>query len=107
RKEDVVARYGGEEFLVLARETGLTGARALGERIRKAVERSRLTWQGHDLSLTVSIGVTVSVGVSHFEAGVTERQIIETADRALYQAKKAGRNCVVAEGETPSRKSVP
>jgi GGDEF domain-containing protein len=47
------------------------------------------------------------VGVSHFEAGITERQIIEAADRALYQAKKAGRNCVVAEGEPPSPKPVP
>lgn len=107
RKEDVLARYGGEEFVVLARETPLGGGKSLGERIRKAVERSRLTWQGHDLSLTVSIGVTVSVGVSHFEAGITERQIIEAADRALYQAKKAGRNCVVAEGEPPSPKPVP
>ena len=103
RKEDVLARYGGEEFVVLARETPLAGGKALGERIRKAVERSRLTWEGHDLSLTVSIGVTVSVGVSHFEPGFTERQIIEAADRALYRAKQAGRNCVAAEGETPAR----
>ena len=107
RKEDVLARYGGEEFVVLARETPLSGGKSLGERIRKAVERSRLAWQGHDLSLTVSIGVTVSVGVSHFEAGITERQIIESADRALYRAKQAGRNCVVAESEPHSPKPVP
>lgn len=95
RKEDVLARYGGEEFVVLARETPIGGGKSLGERIRKAVERSRLSWQGQDLSLTVSIGVTVSVGITHFEPGRTDRELLEAADRALYQAKKAGRNCVV------------
>ncbi len=96
RKEDVLARYGGEEFVVLARETALGGAKALAERIRKAVERSRVAWQGHDLSLTVSIGVTVSIGLTHFQPDRTDREMLEAADRALYQAKQAGRNCVVA-----------
>ncbi len=95
RKEDVLARYGGEEFVVLARETPIGGGKSLGERIRKAVERSRLSWQGQDLALTVSIGVTVSVGITHFESGRTDRELFEAADRALYQAKQAGRNCVV------------
>ncbi len=103
RKEDVLARYGGEEFVVLARETALGGAKALGERIRKAVERSRVAWQGQDLSLTVSIGVTVSIGLSHFEPGRTDREMLEAADRALYQAKQAGRNCVVAVEIEPPR----
>jgi two-component system, cell cycle response regulator len=96
RKEDVLARYGGEEFVVLARETALAGARALGERVRKAVERSRCAWQGSDLGLTVSIGVTVSIGLAEFVAGRSERELIEAADRALYLAKEAGRNRVVA-----------
>ena len=64
RKEDVLARFGGEEFVVVARETGLDGGKALGERIRGAVERSRLTFQGKDVGLTVSIGVTVSIGAA-------------------------------------------
>jgi diguanylate cyclase (GGDEF)-like protein len=96
RKEDVLARYGGEEFVVLARETALAGARALGERVRKAVERSRCAWQGSDLALTVSIGVTVSIGLAEFVAGRSERELIEAADRALYLAKQAGRNRVIA-----------
>ncbi len=99
RKEDVLARYGGEEFVVLARETSLAGGRSLGERVRKAVERSHLAWQGHDLSLTISVGVAANTGTGHFESGVTERTLIEAADRALYRAKQAGRNRVVAEGE--------
>ncbi len=96
RKEDVLARYGGEEFVVVARETPLDGAQSLGERIRRAVQKSRCAWQGHDLGVTVSIGVTVSVGLAEFVPGRTERELIESADRALYLAKQAGRNRVVA-----------
>ncbi len=96
RKEDVLARYGGEEFVVVARETGMDGAQTLGERIRRAVEKSRCAWQGQDLGVTVSIGVTVSVGLSEFVSGRTERELLEAADRALYLAKQAGRNRVVA-----------
>jgi diguanylate cyclase (GGDEF)-like protein len=96
RKEDVLARYGGEEFVIVARETPLEGAHSLAERIRRAVERSRCAWQGHDLGVTVSIGVTVSVGAAEFVSGKTERELIEGADRALYLAKQAGRNRVVA-----------
>jgi len=96
RKEDVLARYGGEEFVIVARETPFEGAEALAERIRRAVERSRCAWQGQDLGVTLSIGVTVSVGAAEFVAGRTERDLIEAADRALYLAKQAGRNRVVA-----------
>ena len=96
RKEDVLARYGGEEFVVIARETATDGAQSLAERIRRAVEKSRCAWQGHDLGVTVSIGVAVSVGLGEFVPGRTERELIESADRALYLAKQAGRNRVVA-----------
>ncbi len=96
RKEDVLARYGGEEFVVIARETPLDGARALGERIRRAVEKSRCSWQGTELGVTVSIGVTVSVGLTEFVPGRSERELVEAADRALYAAKQQGRNRVVA-----------
>jgi two-component system, cell cycle response regulator len=102
RREDVLARYGGEEFVVLARETPVAGGKSLGERIRKAVERSRLSWEGQHLALTVSIGVTVSVGIADFQPGRTDRDLIEAADRALYQAKQAGRNCVVVVEAGPA-----
>jgi diguanylate cyclase (GGDEF)-like protein len=96
RKEDVVARFGGEEFVVLARETSLSGARALAERVRKAVERSRCTFDRQEIAITVSIGVTVSQGLTAFERGRTEQQMLEAADKALYRAKRQGRNTVVA-----------
>jgi two-component system cell cycle response regulator len=96
RKEDFVARFGGEEFVVIARETGLEGAQLLGERIRSAVERSRCVWQDAELSVTVSVGVTVSSMPAEFVPGETERQLIDASDRALYRAKQEGRNRVVA-----------
>jgi diguanylate cyclase (GGDEF)-like protein len=102
RKEDVVARMGGAEFVVLARETGLAGARALAERIRRAVERSRCSWEGAELAVTVSLGVAVSTGFMPFEPGRTESQLLEAVDRALVEAKQEGRNAVVA-GPVPER----
>ncbi len=96
RREDVVARFGGEEFVVLARETSLSGAHALAERVRRAVEKSRCSFERQEIAVTVSIGVTVSQGLTAFERGRTEQQILEAADRALYRAKQLGRNTVVA-----------
>ena len=102
RKEDVLARYGGEEFVVLARETGLGGGKALAERIRKAVERSRVTWEGASLALTVSIGVSVIHGRTEGDLSRCQRELLEAADRALYQAKQQGRNRVVSSPAEPA-----
>ena len=102
RKEDVLARYGGEEFVVIARETPLRGAQALGERIRRAVEASRCTWQGVDLGVTASVGVATWLG-PEIREGISERELLETADRALYMAKQGGRNRVVSLPSLPAR----
>jgi len=96
RKEEVVARYGSEELAVLVRDTGLSGARVLAERIRKAVHKARAAHQGREIAVTVSLGVTVSQGLTAFEPGRTEQQILEAAERALLRAKQMGRNTVVA-----------
>ncbi len=96
RKEDVAARFGGEELVVLARETPLTGAKTLAERIRRAVERAPIRFEDELVSMTVSIGVTVSVGMTRFEPGRTEQQLLVAAERALSRAKQNGRNAVVA-----------
>jgi two-component system, cell cycle response regulator len=95
RKEDVLARHGGEEFVVLARETALEGGRSLAERLRRAVERNRCTWEGTSLQVTISIGVAVSSRAGAYVEGASERELFAWADRALYQAK-AERNRVVA-----------
>ena len=90
RDDDVPARYGGEEFAVLLRNPTPAVALEVGERVRRAVASLDLR------SLRVD-GVTVSVGIA--VSGAPDQpmdELIERADRALYVAKRAGRNRVVA-----------
>jgi diguanylate cyclase (GGDEF)-like protein len=94
RESDVLARYGGEEFVVLATGTDLEGAIFLAEKVRTAVVESALP-AGDETSAPP---VTISIGVAEF-AGDRKR-FFDAADRALYRAKGAGKNCVMAA--TPS-----
>jgi two-component system chemotaxis response regulator CheY len=90
REVDRAYRYGGEELLLALPETGLDDAVAAAERIRAHVER---------LALRHGDGrVTVSAGVATVEPGDQERsdRLLERADRALYEAKRAGRNRVAS-----------
>ena len=91
RKIDVVARYGGEEFVVLLVETELRSAVEVAERVRQAVEATNLATDRGTAHVTVSVGVTVR--------GPETRDLdalIRRADEAMYAAKQAGRNRVVA-----------
>ncbi|RMG58334.1 MAG: diguanylate cyclase [Deltaproteobacteria bacterium] len=94
RPADVVARFGGEEFAVILPETDLEGASVVGRRLREDVEREKIP---HRYS-SVSDVVTVSVGVAGCipPPGSLPSRLIEEADRMLYEAKKSGRNRVVA-----------
>ena len=95
RETDLPARYGGEEFAVLAPRTDRKGAIVLAEKLRQSVAEAR--FPGLDLGAE-GVSVTVSVGVSIY-AGDRKRFFNE-ADRALYQAKRDGKDCVVLfEGE--------
>jgi diguanylate cyclase (GGDEF)-like protein len=90
REDDVPARFGGEEFVVLLRNPDPGVAVEVGERIRAAVGGLDLRRHGvRDLS--VSVGVAVAMGPDQ-----PIEELIETADRALYRAKRAGRDRVVA-----------
>ncbi len=90
RLEDTPARYGGEEFVVVLRRATGEQAAAVAERIRADIESIAPA----ELSLTER--VTVSIGVAVAEAESSDvRALIETADDALYRAKKQGRNRVV------------
>ena len=99
RNEDVVARFGGEEFVVMARETNVADARALAERIRKAVEDSVSHYESAAIRVTASLGVAVC-GREPFQAGASELRLLEAADAALRHAKESGRNAVVADVST-------
>jgi two-component system, cell cycle response regulator len=101
RTEDVVARYGGEEFVVLAREADIDGATVLAERLRAGVARARCIADGKELSVTVSIGVTISIGAVQASVEMTQEELLKAADEALYRAKQQGRNRVVAQAYVP------
>ncbi|HJR74431.1 MAG TPA: diguanylate cyclase [Luteimonas sp.] len=87
--QDLLARYGGEEFLVASPSANADLARQLGERIRAAVEDLPVEWGGHALRLTASVGVA-----SRWPHENTPNETIERADKALYAAKRGGRNRV-------------
>jgi diguanylate cyclase (GGDEF)-like protein len=93
RGGDQVYRYGGEEFLLILPAQSLEGGRISAERLRRSVEALEITHAGSPLRK-----VTISVGLAVFTAGEgkTSATWLEEADVALYQAKRLGRNRVVA-----------
>ncbi len=89
RSVDCFGRFGGEEFLLILPATSLAGAQQKAERLRQLVEALEFPELGSDLRVTVSIGVA-EAGNEPFDA------TLRRADTALYVAKKAGRNRVMA-----------
>lgn len=92
RAGDLVARYGGEEFAVVLPATTGANARLLADQLRTDVAALRIP---HDAS-TTGPHVTISLGVASMipKQGVAPATLVAAADRALYQAKRSGRNCV-------------
>lgn len=91
RTEDIAARYGGEEIVIILPETSKTTALILAERIRALIENLQLQFDGKN------IGLTISGGVASFPidaAGTSD--LVTFADRALLQAKAAGKNTIQA-----------
>ncbi|MBE0603562.1 MAG: GGDEF domain-containing protein [Deltaproteobacteria bacterium] len=97
RKIDVVARYGGEEFIVAFPETGIREAGIVAERIRKAIEETRLPRGNGAIRVTASFGVAVFDPASMAAGTYAEslQAVIRQADEALYRAKNSGKNRVV------------
>ncbi|MBI5047398.1 MAG: diguanylate cyclase [Deltaproteobacteria bacterium] len=88
RNSDTVARYGGEEFVVLLPNTDIEGAFQVAEKLRIAVEHCTIATDG-----TAAEGVTISLGVSCYPTvAVTIKELIDSADDALYRSKSMGRN---------------
>lgn len=85
RKTDLVFRFGGEEFVVILTETGLDGAKIPLERLRKKFEESIFKFDGKQLNITISCGVSLNTTE-------TASELLENADKALYSAKENGRN---------------
>jgi diguanylate cyclase (GGDEF)-like protein len=90
RATDIVCRYGGEEFIVLMPEAGREEGLAMAERLRQEISRMTVVTAGGTLSLTVSLGVAAL----RPEEDDNLESLIARADRAMYQAKAAGRDTV-------------
>lgn len=89
RDSDVFARYGGEEFIIMFVDSSVDYTKLVAEKIRCAIELDKME----------GVNVTISIGIcdSTFDDGKLER-VISKADKALYEAKAKGRNCVVVYG---------
>lgn len=97
RKEDIACRYGGEEFTLTLPGVSLEEGIKIGERIRLGVKEVRVN-QGKQAFYAISI----SIGLACFpEDGQTISQLIQAADKALYQAKETGRNRLVTAQSLP------
>ena len=93
RTGDIIGRYGGEEFIVLLPESNLEAATNVAERIRKTIEAETIKTDKFG-----DISITISIGLSNFTSEVQDlATVIDNADKALYEAKKNGRNRVIVK----------
>ncbi len=90
RTVDIAARYGGEEFMIIIPETMPTDTMEVAERVRQAVESSTFdVGGGKTVHLTVSIGISAYMGLI-----LTPEELVASADKNLYKAKRSGKNRV-------------
>ncbi len=91
RETDSVYRYGGEEFMILTPHTPAEDCFKLAERLRKKISTYKFVVEPPDKYITI----TVSLGVTQARPGEDVYDVVTRVDKALYMAKKAGRNCSV------------
>ncbi len=101
RPTDLVSRFGGEEFAIILPSTDNEGALAVAENIRRGIEELAIHWESQNIPLTLSIGVSCNI----IESEDHPLELLEQADRALYQAKHQGRNRVCLFDSTPDSQS--
>ncbi len=96
RDTDIVGRYGGEEFSIILIQTNANGAYIVAERVRKIIESIIVPYE------TANIKLTVSLGIKELDNQINDpTQWIDHADKALYSAKKKGRNnSIIYKGDT-------
>ena len=102
RPSDFIARFGGEEFIVLLPVTSIESAMQLADEIRQNIASITLNFDGTPTHVTISAGVACTNDC----ANSSSVQLISRADKALYQAKHQGKNCVVAAPAT-NREATP
>lgn len=92
RKNDAVARYGGEEFVVVLDNAGEKEANEIAEKMRHSIRSKAFTTTAGKIQITASFGFSVLSGTE----GVSNKELLEQADQALYHAKESGRDQVVS-----------
>lgn len=92
RETDVLVRYGGEEFLVILSDTEINGALFVLDRLKLLIHKTPMIYEGK------RIGLSCSYGLAQFNGNENGEALLVRADNALYQAKKAGRNCIIVSG---------
>jgi diguanylate cyclase (GGDEF)-like protein len=90
RETDFIARWGGDEFVIIFPGTDHESAAAVAERIRKLIQNTRFIYHKQEICLTVSIGVSEIQ-----ENDSSQEHVFNRVDKAMYKAKKKGRNVVV------------
>jgi diguanylate cyclase (GGDEF)-like protein len=97
RQVDICSRFGGEEIAILLPKTTLQGAAELADRLRKQVGAKAVRYGEHEIPVTISCGVA-----AYPDGVITKEALFAAADRALYEAKSAGRNCVRSAVSKPT-----
>ncbi|AOE50196.1 GGDEF domain-containing protein [Kangiella sediminilitoris] len=89
RQSDICGRIGGEEFGFILPRTDLNNSRLFAEKLLTTIEQRSISIEGKEIKYTASIGITLSHPYSNYKIN----NLLHQADRALYKAKSAGRNC--------------
>ena len=92
RKTDRCFRYGGEEIVVVLPETELAVANIIANRMREEFEKHVVVLEGPK---PIELSRTLSIGVTYYREGCTPQELLKEADKAMYEAKTQGKNCVV------------
>ncbi|SCY28260.1 diguanylate cyclase (GGDEF) domain-containing protein [Nitrosospira sp. Nl5] len=101
RDFDKAGRFGGEEFVIIMTNTELELAKVIAERIRKGVMETPL----HLKEFTIE--VTISLGLAMLKEGERKEALLERADAAMYEAKRAGRNRIMVAKDTDASQALP
>lgn len=98
RPADMVARYGGEEFVAILPKTNSEGAIGIAETMRNRVEALRIAHEKSEIAphITISLGVVTALPSPHESAAY----LVNAGDKALYEAKRSGRNLVICHDDT-------
>lgn len=111
RESDLFARYGGEEFALVLPEAGPEQCLAVAEKLRAAVEELALRSEGVPPDADPPVRLTISIGVAGLplDPEQDEFELIRRADRALYEAKRTGRNrvCLFERDDSPVERPQP